>query len=210
MSIAEICALDVGSIMAPDAVLWLWVTNYHMREAFEVLEAWGFEHKTILTWVKDRMGLGQLLRGQSEHCLMATRGKPIITLTDQTTVLQAPVRANSQKPDEFYGMVERLCPAPRYAELFACTARPGWDGHGDQYPAYDAEADAIGSYYDGIKAIGERVKAGAPVPEFMLSRRQQPATAGHVCHHPKGCRYSGCEGEGRCLIRSAVGAGAAP
>mgnify|MGYP001616039638 FL=1 len=34
---------------------------------------------------------------------------------------------------------------------------------------WDAEADAIGSYNDAVQAIGERVKAGAPVPDFFLS-----------------------------------------
>lgn len=39
-------------------------------------------------------------------------------------------------------------------------------------PGYDPEADAIGSYYDAIRAIGAAVKAGAPVPAFMLSERR--------------------------------------
>ncbi len=132
MSINQIKALAVGEIAAPDSILWLWTTNHHMREAFEVLDAWGFEHKTILTWVKDRMGTGDWLRGRTEHCLMAVRGKPTVVLVNQTTALDGPLRKNSQKPDEFYAFVEGLCPAPRYAELFQRTAREGWDGHGDE------------------------------------------------------------------------------
>jgi N6-adenosine-specific RNA methylase IME4 len=103
-----------------------------MRHAFTVLDAWGFEAKTILTWVKNKFVRGDWLRGQTEHCIMATRGKPTVELTNQTTVLHGAVRANSQKPDEFYAMVEKLCPAPRYAELFARTERRKWDGHGDE------------------------------------------------------------------------------
>jgi hypothetical protein len=104
--------------------VWLWVTNHHMREAFDVLASWGFRQKTILTWAKARMGTGDWLRGQTEHALMAVRGNPIVTLTNETTLLPGPVRAHSQKPEEFYALVERLCPAPRYAELFARTKRP--------------------------------------------------------------------------------------
>ncbi len=134
MSIEQIKALDVGGIANEDSILWLWTTNHHMREAFEVLDAWGFRHKTILTWVKNRMGTGDWLRGQSEHCLLAVRGSPIVTLTNQTTVLTGPLRANSQKPDEFYAFVESLCPAPEngYCELFQRTPRTGWIGHGDE------------------------------------------------------------------------------
>lgn len=142
MSIAQICALDVPSIAAPDCILWLWTTNFHMRHAFTVLDAWGFESRTILTWVKDRMGTGDWLRGRTEHCIMAGRGKPVITLGNQTTVLMGPLREHSRKPDEFYALVESLCPAPRYAELFQRHARPGWDGHGDEAQALSGDEKA--------------------------------------------------------------------
>src|SRR5262249_50340626 len=108
MSIAAIAAVDVRSITAENSILWLWTTNHHIREAFTVLDAWGFEQKTVLVWAKDRMGCGDWLRGQTELCLFATRGKPIVTLTNQTTLLRAPVRAHSQKPIEFYNLVEGL------------------------------------------------------------------------------------------------------
>jgi N6-adenosine-specific RNA methylase IME4 len=132
MSIKQICALDVGGIAHNDCLLWLWTTNHHMREAFAVMDAWGFTQKTILTWVKNRFGTGDWLRGQTEHCLMGVRGRPTVVLTNQSTVINGPMRANSQKPDEFYEFIEGLCPAPKYAELFQRTARPNWDGHGDE------------------------------------------------------------------------------
>jgi len=49
--------------------------NSHLHEAFHVLEAWGFEPKTVLTWAKHGIGLGKYLRGQTEHCILAVRGK---------------------------------------------------------------------------------------------------------------------------------------
>jgi N6-adenosine-specific RNA methylase IME4 len=122
MSIEQICAINVA-----------WVTNHHLREAFTVLDAWGFVQMTMLTWAKDKMGFGDWLRGQTEQCMLAIRGKPVVRLTNETTLLQAPMRAHSQKPDEFYEMVERLCPAPRYATLFhRGPTRLNWDGHGDE------------------------------------------------------------------------------
>jgi ParB/RepB/Spo0J family partition protein len=138
MSIAQIRALDMAAIAHANSILWLWTTNHHMREAFAVLDAWGFQQKTVLTWVKDKFGMGDWLRGQTEHCLMATRGSPVVTLTNQTTALHAPVRAHSQKPEEFYALVESLCPAPRYCELFSRQQRERWDGHGDEVPGVAA------------------------------------------------------------------------
>jgi N6-adenosine-specific RNA methylase IME4/ParB-like chromosome segregation protein Spo0J len=133
MSVEEICAVKVASIAHEDCILWMWVTNHHMREALELLDPWGFELKTILTWAKDRMGTGDWLRGQTEHCIMAVRGKPIVTLTNQTTLLHAPVRGHSVKPVEFYALVESLCPAPRYADIFSrYRHNDRWDCHGDE------------------------------------------------------------------------------
>jgi N6-adenosine-specific RNA methylase IME4 len=140
MSIGQICALDVASIAHADCVLWLWTTNHHIRQAFEVLDAWGFQHKTILTWAKDRMGYGDWLRGQTEHCLMAVRGKPAHQLTNQTTLLRASVRDHSRKPEAFYELVEALCPAPLYCSLFSREQRDRWDMHGDEIPKEEAEA----------------------------------------------------------------------
>jgi N6-adenosine-specific RNA methylase IME4 len=146
MSIAELCALDVASIMHADSVFWFWTTNFHMCHAYTVLDAWGFPLRpTILTWIKDRPGRGQRLRGQTEHCIMAVRGNPTITLTNQTTALHAPVRPPlGSKPREFYDLVESLCPAPRYADLFSrYRHNERWDCHGDEAPAYDADADVL-------------------------------------------------------------------
>lgn len=136
MSIEEICSLDVSSIMHEDAILWFWTTNFHMRLAYKVLDAWRFhDTPTMLTWAKDRMGNGHWLRGQTEHCIVAIRGKPTVTLTNQTTLLHAPVRGHSVKPVEFYDLVEKLCPAPRYADLFSrYRHNDRWDCHGDEAP----------------------------------------------------------------------------
>jgi N6-adenosine-specific RNA methylase IME4 len=104
-----------------------------------VLKTWGFTPKTMLTWAKDKMGTGDWLRGQTEPCIMAVRGKPTVELTNQTTLLVAPTRGHSRKPDEFYALVESLCPAPRYASLFhRGPTRPNWDGHGDEAPRAEA------------------------------------------------------------------------
>jgi N6-adenosine-specific RNA methylase IME4 len=135
MSIADICAVKLDEIAHADCVLWLWTTNHHMREAFAVLDAWGFEQKTILSWAKDKMGMGDWLRSQTEHCILATRGNPVVTLSNQSTLLCAPLRGHSEKPTEFYDLVESLCPAPRYADLFSrYRHNERWDCHGDEAP----------------------------------------------------------------------------
>jgi N6-adenosine-specific RNA methylase IME4 len=125
MDTDAICALPVADRAEDNCVLWLWTTNAFMRDAFRVLDAWGFREKTILTWVKDRMGTGDWLRGKTEHCILAVRGKPIVQLTNQTTELRAPLREHSRKPDEFYALVDALCPGTKL-DMFAREPREGW------------------------------------------------------------------------------------
>ena len=129
LSVEEICALPLADWAHEDCILWLWTTNAFMREAFECLAAWGFEQKTILTWVKDRMGTGDWLRGQTEHCLLAVRAKPTVSLTNQTTALMATAGKHSEKPSEFYDLVEGLCPGSRL-DVFARQRRDGWESFG--------------------------------------------------------------------------------
>jgi N6-adenosine-specific RNA methylase IME4 len=136
MTVEEICAFPVATLAHDDCVLWLWTTNAYMREAYQVADAWGFQVKTILTWVKDRMGTGDWLRGQTEHCLMAIKGRPVVNLTNQTTVISGPLREHSRKPDEFFELVNTLCPGKK-AELFAREAREGWTVYGNQLHTFN-------------------------------------------------------------------------
>jgi N6-adenosine-specific RNA methylase IME4/ParB-like chromosome segregation protein Spo0J len=137
MTLEQIKALRVADIAHEDAILWLWTTNAHLPYAFGVIEAWGFDYKTCLTWVKNKMGTGDWLRGQTEHCLLAVRGNPAILLTNQTTALEAPVREHSEKPEEFYQLVEELCPGAK-VDLFARKTRDGWAAFGDEVPGLAA------------------------------------------------------------------------
>ncbi len=126
MPLADI--LELKPPAAEDCVLWLWTTNAFIADgsAAAVVKAWGFESKTVLTWVKPRMGLGRWLRNVTEHCILAVRGSPKVDLTNQTTMMMAPLGEHSAKPDLFYRMVEQLCPSPSRIEMFARADRPGW------------------------------------------------------------------------------------
>jgi N6-adenosine-specific RNA methylase IME4/ParB-like chromosome segregation protein Spo0J len=128
MSLEEIKKIDIPA--NEDCVLWLWTTHKFMRHSFDLLDAWGFEDKAILTWVKDRMGLGSWLRSQSEFCIMAVKGKPLINLTNQTTIINGKLREHSRKPDEFYEMVDSLCTGLKI-DYFSREQREGWDTYGN-------------------------------------------------------------------------------
>ena len=103
-----------------------------MEQGYEVVRAWGFEPVTLLTWCKKQPGVGYYLRNNTEHCIFATRGEPMVPDHKPTASWFVWPRAeHSKKPDAFYDLVEQVSPAP-YLELFARRARFGWDYWGDQ------------------------------------------------------------------------------
>ena len=129
MSLAEIKALDVASIAAPDCVLFLWATAPMLPEALEVVAAWGFSYKSHFIWAKDRTGIGYWNRNQHELLLVGTRGSiPAPAPGAQwASLIPAPVREHSRKPDEAYKLIESYFPTLPKIELFARRkARPGW------------------------------------------------------------------------------------
>jgi len=129
MSLDKIKAIKLPS--KKDCVLWLWVTNNRIKEGFEVLESWGFIYRDILTWDKEIMGIGSWLRNQTEHCLMATKGHPVMELTNQTTVIREKRTKHSKKPEIFYRVVEKLCIGEKL-DYFARERKNGWSSYGDE------------------------------------------------------------------------------
>lgn len=132
--------LAMGGALQPhietNAHLYLWVTNNYLQSGLDVMKAWGFEYKTTITWVKNRMGLGQYFRGRSEHCLFGVRGVLPYKILDTkraqgvTAFLAARVE-HSTKPEEMRRMIERVSYGPRL-ELFARRQVRGWDVWGNQ------------------------------------------------------------------------------
>jgi N6-adenosine-specific RNA methylase IME4 len=51
------------------------------------------------------------------------------------SVIQAPRREHSRKPDKAYELIERMYPQLPRIELFARNAREGWACWGNQAPA---------------------------------------------------------------------------
>lgn len=137
MSLEDIAGLSIPA--ADDCVLWLWTTHKFMRHSFGLIDQWGFRDVAILTWVKDRMGLGSWLRSQTEYCIMAVKGSPPIQLTNQTTVIHGPLREHSRKPDAFFDMVDGLCVGAKL-DYFSREKRDGWAQVGNTTDLFTQES----------------------------------------------------------------------
>ena len=148
MTQAQIKALPVADVAAPDCHLFLWTTGPHMRQAFDVMDAWGFKFSTMaFTWIKLNpgeaaslfmtdssffMGQGYTTRKNSEWVLLGRRGKPKRHAKNVRELIIAQRREHSRKPDQFFERVERYVGDVPKLELFSRTDRPGWETWGDQ------------------------------------------------------------------------------
>jgi N6-adenosine-specific RNA methylase IME4 len=134
MDLAEICALPVASLVADDAILYLWATAPKLAECMRVIESWGFEYRTNFVWVKDKIGMGYHARNQHELLLVARRGAipPPAVETRVSSVVCAPRTEHSAKPVEFYELIESFYPELAKIELFCRSPREGWSVWGNQ------------------------------------------------------------------------------
>jgi len=150
MPLEDIKALPVNQLAGRDCVLFLWATNPMLREAFEVMDAWGFRFVTAGTWVKTTatgkpfFGTGYWLRSSNEPFLIGVVGNPPTpSPANVRSVITAPAREHSRKPDEAYAVAERLTPptAMRRADLFSRQSRPGWDSWGNEATKFDEKIE---------------------------------------------------------------------
>lgn len=132
MTLDEIKKLEVPA--ADDAVVFLWVTSPKLIEGLEVMEAWGFDYRTCMVWVKDKIGMGYYARQQHELLLIGKRGElPVPDPEDRPSSVIAAVRGeHSAKPDEVYELIERMYPLRQWCELFQRRPRDRWVGWGNQ------------------------------------------------------------------------------
>jgi N6-adenosine-specific RNA methylase IME4 len=134
MALEEICALPVAPLCAEHATLFMWTTSPKLAEAMRVLEAWQLTYRTCAVWVKSQLGMGYYFRQRHELLLVATRGEPPTPKPSNRpqSVIEAPRGKHSAKPTVVYDLIEKMYPDLPRIELFARTAREGWDRWGNE------------------------------------------------------------------------------
>lgn len=153
----------VKELAEDNAHLYLWACNGLIREAFKVMETWDFRYITMITWAKNQISMGQYFRVQTEPCLFGVRGMlPYKNREDGkraqgSTLLLAPRREHSRKPDEMRDMIEHVSHGP-YLELFAReTPRNNWTFWGNEVPNEEGTIDVV-AYEEAFRATNPRGK----------------------------------------------------
>lgn len=133
MTLDQICAEPVEQLAAENAHLHLWTTNAFLRDAFQVIDAWGFRYKSCFVWITDRLGMGNYWRVSHEFLLLGVRGR--LTFIDRTrqSWIKARRTVHSRKPWPVRQLVEQVSPGP-YLELYGREEIPNsdWTVYGNQ------------------------------------------------------------------------------
>ncbi|KAI0939561.1 hypothetical protein AcV5_000939 [Taiwanofungus camphoratus] len=147
----EMRAMPIPALQ-DEGLLFLWVTGRAMEVGRECLRVWGYTRVDEVVWVKTNQLQRVIRTGRTGHWLNHTKEHMLVgvkTVTDaagnlkfpawanrglDTDVVVSEVRETSRKPDEVYGMIERMCPGGRKIEIFGRkhNTRPGWLTLGNQ------------------------------------------------------------------------------
>jgi N6-adenosine-specific RNA methylase IME4 len=174
----QIKALPVQQLAADDCVLFMWMVDWCPQLALDVIEAWGFAHKTTaFTWAKENasgegwhMGQGYWTRANPEDCWLATRGHPKRINADVRQLIVAPVMEHSCKPGVVHEYIERLVDGP-YLELYARRDRENWVTWGNELefktplPPHDTDT---GEIREPARVVASTQAAPSPVPDDGL------------------------------------------
>ncbi|KAJ3504006.1 hypothetical protein NLJ89_g8168 [Agrocybe chaxingu] len=147
----EMRAMPIPTLQ-DEGFLFLWVTGRAMEVGRECLQVWGYTRIDEVVWVKTNQLQRVIRTGRTGHWLNHTKEHMLVgvkTVTDSSGALKFPswanrgvdtdvivseVRETSRKPEEVYGLIERLCPGGRKVEIFGRkhNTRPGWLTLGNQ------------------------------------------------------------------------------
>ena len=177
----------IADVAAKNCVMYAWATNPFVEDCIALAQAAGFEYKSNHVWVKELQGTGFWTRGRHELLLIFTKGSPIPP--DESlrpdSVIEAPSREHSEKPEIVYDMLETLYPKIPKIEVFARRERPGWASFGNQLPTEeektalpdDAPADSDEEQRSRDRAAGKRAKKGDPMKPRLVSSKAKPAVS---------------------------------
>lgn len=139
MDLVDIKNLPIQNICADQCHLYLWTTNPFLQEALEVCKAWGFEYKTLITWLKTykdgtpEMGMGYYFRGCTEHMIFAVKGKmKCQNKVTRNFFTDVNPKLHSQKPNSARELIVAASGDLPRIELFARQHAEGWDCWGNE------------------------------------------------------------------------------
>lgn len=143
MTLQDLKDMPLDMLTEKDCICFMWVVNPLLPEGLELLKAWGFKYKTMLTW-KKRNGTGYWFRGVTEHILLGVKGEVKAFRDGRENFHECKAGGHSQKPHYFRELISDVVTKsfsdPKKLELFARSREnmfpdyeyEGWDVYGNQ------------------------------------------------------------------------------
>lgn len=170
-----------------EGIIFLWVTGRAVEVGKDSLQKWGYTVSNEIAWIKtNQLGrtivtgrTGHWLNHSKEHLLVGIKGNPSwLNKQIDVDLIVSPTRETSRKPDELYGMIERIVgPHSRKLEIFGRdhNTRPGWFTIGNQLDGHSIHEPDVKKRYE--KFVGGECKTA----KFMHSTKPGSSTFGKIC-----------------------------
>lgn len=180
MSQADICGMDLKSILNKNAMVLVWATGPRLHFAFEAIKSWGLHFRGVaFVWVKTKKD-GTIINGQgvpptftkptSEFVLCATTtkaGRPLkLSKFNTPQIILAPRAGHSTKPEKVRQEIDAtLGTSITKLEIFARTQVPGYDAIGNHLTGEDVNT-SIGKLNGTISCV-------PPLPQVVVTSTGQ-------------------------------------
>lgn len=134
---SELLSLPMAELQ-DEGILLLWVTGRSIEIGRKAMAQWGYTVSDEVIWIKLNQlrrtivtgRTGHWLNHSKEHLLLGIKGNPVwLNRRVDSDIIVSGTRETLRKPDELYGMVERMVGRhSRKLEIFGRdhNIRPGW------------------------------------------------------------------------------------
>jgi N6-adenosine-specific RNA methylase IME4 len=133
--------IDLTSIAKDDTLLFMWCSGPVLKQAIELMEAWGWTYKqTAFVWDKQRVVPGSYTVTGCEFVIVGKRGKipqPRGSRNNRQLVSELRSKVHSQKPEAIQDAIDQMFPTQDKLELFARRHRKGWTCTGNELDNLD-------------------------------------------------------------------------
>jgi N6-adenosine-specific RNA methylase IME4 len=137
MTAVELAVLPIRSLLANNAIAFIWTTGPQLEVTLKLLPFWGLKYKTVaFVWNKIKVNPGAYTMSQIEFVIAAIHGaipKPRGARGVRQYLIEKRT-THSRKPSEIRDRIVKMFPTQRKLEMFAREAAAGWDRWGNEAP----------------------------------------------------------------------------
>ena len=146
----EIAALPIQTVVESNCNVFLWTIQRHLRDSFDVLDAWRLDYRFTMVWHKD--GGSQFYDGPCSNAeFIVVGGKGLAQwqeISGFSLAFHAARGGHSEKPEGFYDLLRRVTLGPRL-DVFGRRRIAGFESWGNEAP----DGPALPDHYQQVLLV---------------------------------------------------------